>query len=153
MKGVFFMQKNFMIGISSRALFDLEEENAIFESQGVEAYVDYQIAHEKEVLAPGAAFSLIQAFLALNRERDSRQIEVVIMSKNSADAALRIFHSIEYYGGQERPAIRDSRRCLTAQRSDGKWGACCFDKDFPGNLSASLYAGADQAALGNPHSL
>ena len=98
MKGVFFMQKNFMIGISSRALFDLEEENAIFESQGVEAYVDYQIAHEKEVLAPGAAFSLIQAFLALNRERDSRQIEVVIMSKNSADAALRIFHSIEYYG-------------------------------------------------------
>lgn len=66
MKGVFFMQKNFMIGISSRALFDLEEENAIFESQGVEAYVDYQIAHEKEVLAPGAAFSLIQAFLALN---------------------------------------------------------------------------------------
>ena len=92
------MQKNFMIGISSRALFDLEEENAIFESQGVEAYVDYQIAHEKEVLAPGAAFSLIQAFLALNRERDSRQIEVVIMSKNSADAALRIFHSIEYYG-------------------------------------------------------
>ena len=92
------MQKNFMIGISSRALFDLEEENAIFDSQGVGAYVDYQIAHEKEVLAPGAAFSLIQAFLALNRERDSRQIEVVIMSKNSADAALRIFHSIEYYG-------------------------------------------------------
>lgn len=92
------MQKNFTIGISSRALFDLEEENAIFENQGVEAYVDYQIAHEKEVLAPGAAFALIQAFLALNRERDSRQIEVVIMSKNSADAALRIFHSIEYYG-------------------------------------------------------
>ena len=50
MKGVFIMQKNFMIGISSLALFDLEEENAIFESQGVEAYVDYQIAHEKEVL-------------------------------------------------------------------------------------------------------
>lgn len=50
------MQKNFTIGISSRALFDLEEENAIFESQGVEAYVDYQIDHEKEVLAPGAAF-------------------------------------------------------------------------------------------------
>lgn len=92
------MQECFTIGISSRALFDLEVENAIFENQGVEAYVDYQIAHEKDVLAPGAAFALIQAFLALNRERDSRQIEVVIMSKNSADAALRIFHSIEYYG-------------------------------------------------------
>ncbi len=92
------MQKKFTIGISSRALFDLEEENAIFENQGVEAYVAYQITHEKEVLAPGAAFALVQAFLALNRGEDRRQIEVVIMSKNSADAALRIFHSIEYYG-------------------------------------------------------
>lgn len=92
------MQKKFTIGISSRALFDLEEENAIFENRGVEAYVDYQIAHEKEVLAPGAAFALVQAFLALNGEEDRRQIEVVIMSKNSADAALRIFYSIEHYG-------------------------------------------------------
>ena len=50
------MQKNFTIGISSRALFDLEEENAIFENQGVEAYVDYQIAHEKEVLAPSGDY-------------------------------------------------------------------------------------------------
>ena len=56
MKGVFFMQKNFMIGISSRALFDLEEENAIFESQGVEAYVDYQIAHEKIVRTRHSSF-------------------------------------------------------------------------------------------------
>lgn len=91
------MQECFTIGISSRALFDLEVENAIFENQGVEAYVDYQIAHEKDVLAPGAAFALIQSFLALNQRSRERQIEVVIMSKNSADAALRIFHSIEYY--------------------------------------------------------
>ena len=91
------MQECFTIGISSRALFDLEVENAIFENQGVEAYVDYQIAHEKDVLAPGAAFALIQSFLALNQHSRERQIEVVIMSKNSADAALRIFHSIEYY--------------------------------------------------------
>ena len=52
------MQECFTIGISSRALFDLEVENAIFENQGVEAYVDYQIAHEKDVLAPGAAFAV-----------------------------------------------------------------------------------------------
>ena len=91
------MQECFTIGISSRALFDLEVENAIFENQGVEAYVDYQIAHEKDVLAPGAAFALIQSFLALNQHSRERQIEVDIMSKNSADAALRIFHSIEYY--------------------------------------------------------
>lgn len=91
------MQECFTIGISSRALFDLEAEHEIFESQGVEAYVDYQIAHEQKVLLPGAAFALIQSFLALNQHSKERQIEVVIMSKNSADAALRIFHSIEYY--------------------------------------------------------
>ncbi len=97
-KGVFFMERCFTIGISTRALFDLEREHQIFETEGVEAYVQYQISHEADILKPGAAFPLIQAFLDLNRLDERRQIEVVIMSKNSADAGLRIFHSIAYYG-------------------------------------------------------
>ena len=76
----------------------MEKEHRIFVEQGVAAYVDYQIAHEKEVLRPGAAFPLIQAFLGLNTSEDERQIEVVVMSKNSADASLRIFCSIAHYG-------------------------------------------------------
>ncbi|MCI5822785.1 MAG: 5'-nucleotidase [Lachnospiraceae bacterium] len=92
------MERCFTIGISTRALFDLEKEHQIFETEGAESYVRYQIAHEADILKPGAAFPLIQAFLKLNELDDSRQIEVVIMSKNSADAGLRIFHSIAYYG-------------------------------------------------------
>ena len=45
-----------VIGISSRALFNLEQENKIFEEQGVEAYEAYQVAHENEILQKGAAF-------------------------------------------------------------------------------------------------
>ena len=92
------MSHCFTIGISTRALFDLEKEHQIFMEQGAKKYVEYQVAHEQEVLAPGPAFSLIQAFLQLNECSQKRQIEVVIMSKNSAEAALRIFHSIAYYG-------------------------------------------------------
>ena len=57
------LSKPLVIGISSRALFNLEEENRIFEQQGVKAYEEYQIQHEKDILQKGAAFPLIKAFL------------------------------------------------------------------------------------------
>jgi len=86
-----------VIGVSSRALFDLEEENRIFETEGLEAYSAYQIEHEKEILKPGTAFPLVRALERLNA--DGRHLtEVIIMSKNSADTSLRIFNSIEHYG-------------------------------------------------------
>lgn len=86
-----------IVGISSRALFDLEEENRIFEEEGLEAYSAYQIAHEDDVLRPGTAFPLIKALQKLNA--DGRYLtETIVMSKNSADTSLRIFRSIEHYG-------------------------------------------------------
>ena len=87
-----------VVGISSRALFDLDEENRIYEEQGLAAYSEYQIAHEDEVLAPGSGFALVKALLNLNTISDKRYVEVIIMSRNSADTSLRIFHSIEHYG-------------------------------------------------------
>lgn len=88
-----------VIGISSRALFNLEDENAVFEERGLKAYADYQRAHEKDVLLPGPAFQLVKAFLNLNMLRqDKRTVEVIIMSRNSPETSLRIFHSIEHYG-------------------------------------------------------
>ena len=88
-----------VIGISSRALFDLEEENKIFEKEGVEAYSRYQIENEEKILQPGAGFELIKAFLHLNKlKTDRRLVEVIIMSRNSPDTSLRIFNSIEKYG-------------------------------------------------------
>ncbi len=86
-----------VVGVSSRALFDLEEENEIFEKQGLTAYSEYQLAHENDILKPGTAFPLVKALHNLNCE-DKRLIEVIIMSKNSADTSLRIFNSIKHYG-------------------------------------------------------
>lgn len=86
-----------VVGISSRALFDLEEENAIFEEHGLEAYSKYQLEHENDVLKPGAAFPLVKALHNLNSE-GRYSTEIIVMSKNSADTSLRIFNSIDHYG-------------------------------------------------------
>ncbi len=87
-----------VIGVSSRALFDLEEENRIYETLGVDAYIAYQHEHESEVLRPGTAFPLVKAFLHLNELGKGEKTEIIIMSRNSADTSLRIFNSLEHYG-------------------------------------------------------
>ncbi len=89
---------NLVIAISSRALFDLSESHRIFQQRGVEAYSAYQIANENEPLAPGVAFPLVSKLLALNALLDGRaSIEVILLSRNSADTGLRIFNSIEHH--------------------------------------------------------
>lgn len=92
------LQQSLVIGISSRALFDLEEANNLFEREGVEAYRAYQRRHEDRVLAPGTAFHLVEALLRLNRFSDRRLVEVIVMSRNDPDTGLRIFHSINEHG-------------------------------------------------------
>ena len=88
-----------VIGISSRALFNLEDANRVFEKDGLEAYAAYQREHEDEVLAPGPAFALVKAFLNLNDlQVGQRTVEVIVMSRNTADTSLRIFRSIKHYG-------------------------------------------------------
>ena len=84
-----------VVAISSRALFDLDESHAVFESQGLEAYAEYQLSQEDEVLQPGEAFPLVKKLLALNKNSINHQgVEVILMSRNSADSGLRIFNSI-----------------------------------------------------------
>lgn len=86
-----------VVGISSRALFDLEYENSIYEQQGLKAYLEYQRSHEQDILKPGTAFPLARALHKLN-DSGEQLVEIIIMSKNSADTSLRIFNSIEHYG-------------------------------------------------------
>lgn len=87
-----------VVGISSRALFDLEEENRIFDEAGVDAYTKYQIEHENDILKPGTGFALIKALLKLNEiGSDERKTEIIVMSRNNADSSLRIFNSIRHY--------------------------------------------------------
>ena len=88
-----------VIGISSRALFDLRESHKLFESRGIEAYSRYQVAHEEVRLKPGVAFPLVKKLLALNEDEvDHPGVEVILLSRNSADTGLRIFNTIEHYG-------------------------------------------------------
>ena len=93
----FDLNNKLVVGVSSRALFNLEEENRIFVEQGLDAYEAYQIAHENEVLRPGTAFPLIRALHNLNCG-DQRLTEIIVMSKNSANTSMRVFKSIESYG-------------------------------------------------------
>lgn len=92
------LHNKLVVGVSSRALFDLTYENTIFEEQGVEAYCRYQVEHEDEILRPGPGFPLIRALLNLNTLPGREEsVEVIIMSRNSPDTSLRVFRAIEYY--------------------------------------------------------
>ncbi len=87
-----------VIGVSSRALFDLSHENEIYEKEGLEAYCQYQLERENDILKPGTGFALIEAMLRINRiDTGVRRTEVVIISRNSADTSLRISNSIDSY--------------------------------------------------------
>ncbi len=86
-----------VVGISSRALFNLEKENEVFEKEGLNAYRDYQIIHENDVLEPGSGFSLVKNLLNINKLAKRKLVEVIVMSRNSADTSLRIIHSLDHY--------------------------------------------------------
>src|SRR3954469_16890540 len=86
-----------VVAISSRALFDLTESHRIYTENGVDAYHRYQVEHEDELLAPGPAFGLAQKLLRLNRA-DKQYVEVILLSRNSADTGLRVFNAIKHYG-------------------------------------------------------
>lgn len=131
-----------VVGISSRALFDLEEENRIFETEGLEAYAAYQRAHENDILKPGTAFPLIKALHKLNA--DGRYLtEMIVMSKNSADTSLRVFNSIEHYGlNISRAALVSGASIapyLTAFRTDLFLSAS--ERDVQEAINANIAAG------------
>ncbi len=88
------------VAVTSRALFDLEESHALFEREGVDAFSDYQRDREDDVLSPGVAFPVVRKLLALNAgaPADAPRVEVILLSRNSADTGLRIFNSIQRHG-------------------------------------------------------
>ena len=56
-------ESKLIIGISSRALFNLDESHEIYETEGLDSYRDYQIANEDKTLDPGEAFNLVKKIL------------------------------------------------------------------------------------------
>lgn len=87
-----------VIAISSRALFDLSDSHRVFEEQGLAAYEQYQIDREDKPLEPGDAFGLVQKLLHLNTLLEESPVQVILLSRNSADTGLRVFNSIQHYG-------------------------------------------------------
>ena len=87
-----------VVAISSGALFDLTEGQRIFETEGLEAYTQYQMDKEHEPLKQGAAFNLVRKLLSLNELHEKCLTEVILLSRNSADSGLRVFNSIEHHG-------------------------------------------------------
>ena len=84
------------IGISSRALFDLDFSHEIYKKKGLKSYQDYQIENEDKTLKPGQAFNLVKKILNINDLYNGKEkVEVILLSRNTSDTGLRIRNSIE----------------------------------------------------------
>lgn len=135
-----------VIAVSSRALFDLDESHAIFETKGEKAYCRYQIENEDIPLAPGVAFTLVKKLLALNeRTPDKPRVEVILLSRNSADTGLRIFNSIQHHG------LNIGRAAFTRGESThpyiSSFGAHLFLSAEPDDVRKALDAGFAAATI------
>ncbi len=135
-----------VIGISSRALFNLDESHAIYENEGLDAYLRYQVSHENCELEPGVAFSLVQKMQNLRHPTSGENlVEVILLSRNSADTGLRIFNNIERYG------LNISRAAFTNGKSPYQYvsafGSHLFLSANPDDVTRALDAGCAAATI------
>lgn len=86
-----------VVAISSRALFDFEEENRLFETSDDRSYMALQLERLEQVASPGVAFSLIKKLLAFN-SANAKRVEVVMLSRNDPVSGLRAFRSVSAHG-------------------------------------------------------
>lgn len=138
--------KKMVVAISSRALFDLQDSHRVFMEQGVDAYCNYQIEHENEVLKPGVAFPLVQKLLQLNQLGSKRErVEVILLSRNSADTGLRVFNSIQEHD------LPISRAAFTSGNSPFRYvepfGADVFLSSDPTDVANTLDKGFAAATM------
>lgn len=139
-------KQKLVVAISSRALFDLQESHRVFTEQGVDAYCQYQIAHENEPLQPGVAFPLVKKLLGLNHLKPERErAEVILLSRNSADTGLRVFNSIQEHD------LPITRAAFTNGASPFRYvepfGADLFLSSDPQDVSITLEAGVAAATM------
>lgn len=134
-----------VVAISSRALFDLDESHQVFEAKGEEEYSRYQISQESVPLLPGVAFSMVRKLLALNTDPSRPRVEVVLVSRNSADTGLRVFNSIRHHG------LDISRAAFTRgeppYRYIASFGAHLFLSANPEDVRGALDAGIAAATI------
>jgi 5'-nucleotidase len=135
-----------VVAISSRALFDLSESHRVFETEGLQAYCNYQITHEDDLLDPGVAFPLVRKLLQLNVWLDDKaRVEVIMVSRNSADTGLRVFDSIERHGLDITRAA--FTRGASPYRYVSAFGAHLFLSTDPEDVRKALEAGYAAATI------
>jgi 5'-nucleotidase len=125
----FTVEGKLVVAISSRALFDFEEENRIFDRDGEAAYIALQSARLDVPARHGVAFPLVNKLLAFNTPEQQR-VEVVVLSKNDPVSGLRVFKSAEKAG------LRIERGVFTRGRSP---------YEYLGPLKANLFLSANEA--------
>jgi len=118
-----------VVAISSRALFDFEEENAVFEGRGEREYVELQLSRVDVPAKEGVAFALVKKLLAFNTP-GAQRVEVVILSKNDPVSGLRVFRSAA------REGLRLERGVFTRGRTPYRY----LDA-----LRANLFLSANEA--------
>ena len=91
------LEGQLVVAISSRALFNLEEENRLFESGDTQGYMQAQLDRLTQTAEPGVAFSLVRKLLAFN-QGEQRRVEVVLLSRNDPVSGMRIFRSAQAHG-------------------------------------------------------
>lgn len=120
--------KKLTVAISSGALFDLSQSHEVFEKKGLDAYRQYQIDHENDILKPGVAFPLVKKLVALKDAQSGNPlVEVILLSRNSADTGLRVFNSIQSRG------LGIIRAVFTSGR-----GPFCYISAFEADLFLSV---------------
>ena len=97
------LEGQLVVAISSRALFDFEQENEVFEQGDDRAYMQLQLARLDQPAKPGVAFSLVKKLLAFNQAAPDgatpqQLVEVVILSRNDPVSGMRVFRSAQHYG-------------------------------------------------------
>ena len=93
------IDQKLVIAVSSTALFDLSEEHDLYKTHGVDMFREHQRHNRDNTPEPGAAFPFIQRMLNLNNVfADEQPVEVVVLSRNHADAGLRVMDAVEHYG-------------------------------------------------------
>ncbi|MFC1683981.1 5'-nucleotidase [Pseudomonadota bacterium] len=145
-KAVTKSRSRLVVAISSRALFNLDDSHEVFEKQGIDAYCEYQIAHEDKILEPGVAFPLVRKLLALNADfAGTAEVEVILLSRNSADTGLRIFNSIQHHGLEIiRAAFTGGARTYRYAKA---MGAHLFLSANPHDVNRALESGLAAATI------
>lgn len=88
------LEGKLVVAISSRALFDFEEENRVFEETDDRAYMELQLSRLEVAAKPGVAYPLVKKLLAFNTPGND-QVAVVVLSRNDPVSGLRVFRSAQ----------------------------------------------------------